>query len=89
MSAEVLIQATIALGSPTVLEIRKNGAVFTTVNIAYSNTSFSAAQVGGVMDRANGTDVYTVYVTQTTTSGTVTVLGNADQTWFSGVWTSP
>lgn len=89
MSAEVLIQATIALGSPTVLEIRKNGAVFTTVNIAYSNTGFSAAQVGGVMDRANGTDVYTVYVTQTTTSGTVSVLGNSDQTWFSGVWTSP
>jgi hypothetical protein len=69
------------------VSIQKNG-----VNLASSFGSATAGVCGNVCsvdDVANGTDVYTVNLSNPVSSGTATVSGTVDQTFFTGHWICP
>lgn len=66
-----------------VVEIRKNGAVITSCGRFDPILGAVQTQIS-VLDEANGTDYYEVYVTAYTSSGTVTVDDSDTQTYFCG-----
>lgn len=89
MSAGMLITGTWAASSATSIYIYKNGSP-----LIQSVTASITGQGNGALsvdDRANGTDYYEVWVTQSTTAGTVTVVGSTGPTftYFTGHWVSP
>lgn len=87
MKAGLTFSGTIAAGAVAIVFIYKNGAAYK-YNFANSVTGFGGPFVA-VGDIANGADVYTVYGYIDVTSGTGTVLGAVETTFFQGSWLSP
>lgn len=83
-----IADGTILAGSAVAASITKNGA--TTVFKSAVGTSITNAAWAyiDIEDVANGTDAYGAAVTFAVT-GTATIRGVADQTWFMGHWISP
>ena len=70
--------------SAVLVSIKKNGSttIATTSNLALFFATGTCDV--SVLDDANGTDYYEVYVTPSTTSGTATIEGDSFQTYFEG-----
>lgn len=86
--ATTSITGTIGIGTQTLLGFYKNGSLLVEP-IAYNALANVSTINGSIEDRANGTDYYQIYVTQTTAAGTATVSGNNALTYFAGHWVSP
>ena len=85
--AAIRVTGTIAAGSNLHIRFYKNGSEY---KRAYGAAQSNLGGVTGTMiDRANGTDTYTIYAFITTTSGTATVTGGTNESYFMGAWLSP
>jgi hypothetical protein len=88
LAGALAITGTIAVGSQTVIGITKNGTtIFQASAFSGAANNGSATLVG--IDRANGTDTYVLTVFQTGLTGTGTIDGTTQVTWFGGTWLSP
>lgn len=81
LSASVFA-STITTSSEQILAIYKNGSVLRQVDTSNGATSFTGLSIT-ILDSANGTDYYEVYVTLTTGS-TATINGGVTLTYFQG-----
>ncbi len=87
IGAAYFAQGSISVGSFTALSIYKNG-----VNLAQFNNSSGFNIMFGqalLVDTANGTDAYTLYVYLDVASGTATISGISVNTYFYGSWLGP
>jgi hypothetical protein len=87
MDAAFFLTGTISAGAQVAIAICKNGA--TVKQASFAAGSFGAAASIGCDDVANGTDVYTVRAFVDLTSGTGTIDGGSNNTFFCGHWISP
>ena len=82
----VTITGTIAASDLCGVAVYKNGALYKS---AYRGARFNGGEsLIAISDRANGTDIYTLWGYVTTTAGDGTFSGVADETWFMGEWLS-
>jgi len=87
LNATVAFSGTIVAGANCQIVIIKNGATFLQCGAnPFTNAGSATLHVD---DIANGSDVYSVSMYITTSSGTATITGNAGQTRFTGHWISP
>lgn len=88
LNAALLASGTWSAGAQIAIAIYKNGA-----NLKQANWYSAAANAGaafiGCDDIANGTDAYTVQVYVDVSSGTATISGTSNNTYFCGHWISP
>lgn len=81
------ITGDLLLGSTHASMIFKNGSLFRETHGAANSEPTGSANIS-ILDRANGTDVYTHWVFALINSGTGTIVGGTDSTWFMGAWLS-
>ena len=86
MSVGLDVTATTVAGDQGVVYIFKNSVAYAlTYTYSILNGAIPALSFS-LIDQANGTDYYQIYVLQTTSSGTATVGGNTADTFWSGFW---
>lgn len=88
LSAAILIAGTVTTGNQLALSIYKNGSGFAQGNAAMSSIFGGGGAFISCNDIANGTDAYTVYVYADLDSGTGTINGGTQNTFFCGHWIS-
>lgn len=89
LQANLLVSATVTTGNQISCAIFKNGSGYKQVNLMGSSIIGGGGVFIAVEDVANGTDVYTVKVYIDVNSGTATVSGNTQNTFFTGFWIGP
>lgn len=89
MQAELLVSGTFTIGNQLAINIYKNGAGFKQHNTMASSVISGGGVFIAIEDDANGSDVYTVRVYADVNSGTATVAGNTNNTFFTGFWIGP
>ena len=83
LSAQIYVTGTFTSSNACICAIWKNGAVLKE-GFFYPSLANSASAPVTVVDDANGTDYYEIYVRQSTSSGTATVDGTAKWSYFCG-----
>ncbi len=83
LTAQLWVFGTFAAGASINLSIFKNGSQFKG-GFNYSAAANDGVAAASLMDVANGTDYYEVFLSLAVTSGTVSVHGSTTWTWFMG-----
>jgi hypothetical protein len=82
------IFGTVTVGNAVITGIYKNGNLFKYATGAANLTLAGASPTVAIEDIANGTDAYTAYAYLDVNSGTATVSGLPELTYFMGHWIS-
>ena len=88
MSSSILASGTFTTGGQIALLLKKNGVAYKQWNTCAS-AAFGGSVTFSIVERANGTDAYTVEAYMDVSSGTATISGNNLHSFFSGAWLSP